>query len=165
VYWIKLTVCEALSCIVDIKLLSDLCMKLNHTKLEMQNYKAMVSTGFLKISSHCICQVKLNAIYCIGWCYIRSLREHLIFWFTCQCGVHSFSLLKIFLIFQYVYEGKLHNHSVISQYPKELHVDKAIFIYSSWWICVFVIQYIPVVSIMHGYVVIWKLISMNWHAK
>lgn len=40
--------------------------------------------------------------------YVQSLREHLLCWFTCPCGVHSFSLHKVFPVHQYVYEGKLH---------------------------------------------------------
>lgn len=40
--------------------------------------------------------------------YIQSLREHLLCWFTCQHGVHSFSSHKVFPVLQYVYEGKLH---------------------------------------------------------
>jgi hypothetical protein len=40
--------------------------------------------------------------------YIQSLREHSLCWFTCQCGVHSFSSHKVFPALQYVYAGKLH---------------------------------------------------------
>lgn len=62
--------------------------------------------------------------------YIQSHREHLLCWFTCQCGVRSFSSHKGFPVLQYVYVGKLHGLQPISQHPKELHTDKAIYSYS-----------------------------------